>query len=186
MSATQNNEAPIGYVTPEFPSLHWPLGASKMKYNRAFLYYTEDVWKFCVFWSLIMMIGFYMAATVIAILTHYRGTSYNLYMKGARRINDERQADDNTEVAKFARSESRSLISRMVTSNKKYLPLVVVVYIIVGAFEGFVAGSLIGVLVSAIYNSGQFKMTTWLPFVYSLIVALFNVISSYSLTSTLM
>ncbi|QPG73346.1 hypothetical protein FOA43_000656 [Brettanomyces nanus] len=179
------HDVPVGYIPPPFPSLYWPLGPSKIMYKKSFLYYSKDVWRFTVCWCIIMIVAFYTSAAAIVILTHYRGTNYGINIKGTTWL-DESRDTNNAGVPDLTRRKKQSLISSMVKSNKKFLLLVVLVYLVIAAFEGFVAGSLIGVLINAIYQSGQVKMTTWLPFVYSLVVVLFNITSSYSLTSTLM
>ncbi|ODV79212.1 uncharacterized protein CANTADRAFT_51857 [Suhomyces tanzawaensis NRRL Y-17324] len=58
---------PIGYIRPHFPSLYWPLGASLLRYQQSFLYYGVDIWRFTVYWSLIMFGGFYIVAALIAV-----------------------------------------------------------------------------------------------------------------------
>lgn len=49
---------PIGYVVPDFPSLYWPVGSTKPHYDIANLYYTYDIWRFTVIWTLIFLWGF--------------------------------------------------------------------------------------------------------------------------------
>ncbi|ODV82531.1 hypothetical protein CANARDRAFT_205040, partial [[Candida] arabinofermentans NRRL YB-2248] len=139
---------PIGYNVPSFPSLHWPLGPSREAYQNSFLYYTSDIWRFTVFWTFIMMVAFYSAAALIAVLTHYKNNSSK--------------------------------------NNLKMLFTIFMTYVFVSASQAFISGSLIGVLISEIYKSGQFSMSTWIPFTCSLIVVMFNVVTSYSLTSVLL
>ncbi|KAH3672968.1 hypothetical protein WICPIJ_009977 [Wickerhamomyces pijperi] len=50
-------DVPVGYTTPPFPSLYWPLGQEK--YTISYLYYSFDIWKFTVFWTLIVFAAFY-------------------------------------------------------------------------------------------------------------------------------
>ncbi|KAH3900910.1 May24p SCDLUD_002370, partial [Saccharomycodes ludwigii] len=61
---------PVGYVTPSFPSLYWPI--NNKKYTVSYLYYTEDIWKFTLYWTLIFFAGFYLAAGIIAVISHRR------------------------------------------------------------------------------------------------------------------
>ncbi|GMF08166.1 unnamed protein product [Ambrosiozyma monospora] len=67
-------------------------------------------------------------------------------------------------------------------SRRKNLLAIFFLYIFVGAIQSFVSGSLVGLLICAIYKSGAFKMNTWIPCVYGIIITLYNVITSYSLT----
>lgn len=66
---------PIGYSTPDFPSLYWPIGAHQQKYQELFLYYSFDIWKFTVYWTLILFGGVYSTVGVIS-LAHNLFSSY--------------------------------------------------------------------------------------------------------------
>lgn len=57
---------PIGYVVPDFPSLHWPVGSTKPHYEISNLYYTYDIWRFTVIWTLIFFMGFHIIAALWA------------------------------------------------------------------------------------------------------------------------
>ncbi|KAI6246807.1 hypothetical protein HI914_04926 [Erysiphe necator] len=52
--------------------------------------------------------------------------------------------------------------------------------IIIGGIEAFLAGSVVGVVLGAVYESGYFKMSTWIPLLWGLINALFLIVSSFS------
>lgn len=64
---------PIGYTTPQFPSLFWPLGAHLSDFSVLMLYYSRDIWKFHVVWFLIMFVGFYTVAGGTAFITYCIG-----------------------------------------------------------------------------------------------------------------
>ncbi|CAN3371579.1 hypothetical protein DIURU_004019 [Diutina rugosa] len=61
-----SQNVPIGYTTPKFPSLYWPVGRDNSHYQVSFLYYRIDIWKFTVFWGLILSGGLYCSAGVVA------------------------------------------------------------------------------------------------------------------------
>lgn len=65
-----NNDVPIGYVTPSFPSLHWPI--SNGKFSLAVLYDVVVIWKFTLYWSLIFNGAFYGIAGLWASYSHRR------------------------------------------------------------------------------------------------------------------
>ncbi len=185
---SSSDEVPVGYVVPSFPSLYLPSGSSKMKYDNSVLYYTSDVWKFLVLWSMIIMAGFYTSAAIIIIFTHYKRSTYTEYSKTLLWRDESLSSDEQlrNQVETLSRGRKRNLISQMIKESTKFLLLIMATYIFIGVSEGFVSGSLIGILAGAIYNSAQLKMTTWIPFAYSLVVAVFNITSSYSLTRSLM
>lgn len=62
------NNTPLGYVTPKFPSLYWPINNDK--FNVSYLYYTKDIWKFTLYWSLILFCAVYGASGLIAGYSH--------------------------------------------------------------------------------------------------------------------
>ncbi|QLQ80100.1 hypothetical protein HG537_0D01000 [Torulaspora globosa] len=72
-SFVTNNDIPVGYVTPSFPSLHWPIGDSSTP--AAVLYNVIDIWKFTIYWSLIFNEAFYGIAGLCASYTHRRKAS---------------------------------------------------------------------------------------------------------------
>ncbi|KAK9446623.1 uncharacterized protein V1518DRAFT_423614 [Limtongia smithiae] len=45
-------QIPYGYVTPDFPSLHWPSGQTME--TLYYLYYRKDIWRFTLYWTMIM------------------------------------------------------------------------------------------------------------------------------------
>ncbi|KAK6204628.1 uncharacterized protein RJT21DRAFT_9891 [Scheffersomyces amazonensis] len=62
---------PIGYTTPKFPSLFWPLGSERQSYQESFLYYSSDMWIFTVYWTLILFGVFYFAAGLMAVVHNW-------------------------------------------------------------------------------------------------------------------
>ncbi|CCK68451.1 May24p KNAG_0A07980 [Huiozyma naganishii CBS 8797] len=65
-----NNEIPVGYHTPSFPSLYWPI--SNESYSLAFLYNIEDIWKFTMYWCLILNGAFYGTSGLVATISHWK------------------------------------------------------------------------------------------------------------------
>ncbi|KAI7922688.1 hypothetical protein M0657_005448 [Pyricularia oryzae] len=54
-------------------------------------------------------------------------------------------------------------------SNWKYVWIVPIFYILVAGSEAVLAGGLVGAILSAVYMSGPFQMSTWIPFVWGLV-----------------
>jgi hypothetical protein len=61
-----SQNTPIGYSTPAFPSLFWPLGADVSAYQRSFLYDLWIIWKFTVFWAIICFAALHFCSGLIA------------------------------------------------------------------------------------------------------------------------
>jgi hypothetical protein len=74
-----SNLAPSDYETPPFPSLYWPYPPSSGV--GSYLYYSHDIWRFTLLWTLIMFAVFYLAAAALAVCTHlWKGPSSWKYL----------------------------------------------------------------------------------------------------------
>jgi len=61
---------PAGYVTPPFPSLIWAFpGIASEPY---FLYYSTDMWRFTLYWTLIIYGLIHVAASLYACVIQWR------------------------------------------------------------------------------------------------------------------
>ncbi|KAL5416635.1 hypothetical protein PMIN04_008072 [Paraphaeosphaeria minitans] len=65
--------------------------------------------------------------------------------------------------------------------NWKIIWITPLLYAIIGGLEGLIAGSIVGGLLGGVYQSGDFKMSTWIPFVWGLISAVVLVLSSFAI-----
>lgn len=179
--------APIGYERPPFPSLYWPLGKYSDDFHSSFLYYTKDIWQFTTVWTIIFMTGTYTISACIFLITHYiRSHRHPAILSKNSEFEDN---ENNIELHEMNYNHlyqttistyQHYFVNSIFAGNTKLHLFTILVYILVGAFQGFVAGSVVGVLIAAIYDSAQFKVTTWIPFVYSLIITLYNISDSYS------
>ncbi|CAO3653023.1 unnamed protein product [Cunninghamella blakesleeana] len=64
-----------------------------------------------------------------------------------------------------------------------FIPLI---FICGGVLASFIIGSIIGVILSYVYSTGYFVMTTWIPFLWALIHILVVIISAYSTITILL
>ncbi|KAH3912006.1 hypothetical protein HBI56_174970 [Parastagonospora nodorum] len=61
---------PLGYTTPDFPSLYWPLpiGAATSYY----LYKPSDILRFTVYWTLLLVGGIHLIVALWACIVQWR------------------------------------------------------------------------------------------------------------------
>jgi hypothetical protein len=69
--------------------------------------------------------------------------------------------------------------SSPVLSTLGWVWIIPVVYLTVGGIEALLSGSLVGLIVGAVYNAGYFKMSTWMPFLWGLINCLVVILGSF-------
>ncbi|UPX21124.1 uncharacterized protein EKO05_0011325 [Ascochyta rabiei] len=64
------SSAPLGYTTPVFPSLYWPLppGAAQSFY----LYYPSDILRFTIYWTLLLVGGIHLIVALWACIIQWR------------------------------------------------------------------------------------------------------------------
>ena len=59
--------------------------------------------------------------------------------------------------------------------------IVPVIYCVVGGIEALLAGSVVGLVLGAVYSAGYYKMSTWMPFLWGQISVLVIILGSFSI-----
>jgi hypothetical protein len=69
---TEVNPRPQGYQpgSIEFPALYWPFPTRGAQ--TRYLYTTEEIWRFTLYWTLICVVGVHMVAAAYAVAMQYR------------------------------------------------------------------------------------------------------------------
>ncbi|ODV90185.1 hypothetical protein CANCADRAFT_102862 [Tortispora caseinolytica NRRL Y-17796] len=70
--------------------------------------------------------------------------------------------------------------------NFKWGLVLIATYLVVSIVEAFFSGSVIGFMLAAVYNTGSFPMSTWIPLVWAVIQVLFVVATSYQNMATIL
>ncbi|KAF2481725.1 hypothetical protein BDY17DRAFT_317476 [Neohortaea acidophila] len=65
--------------------------------------------------------------------------------------------------------------------NWKVIWAVPVLYTVVGGIEAVIAGNVVGGLLSGVYVSGYFRMSSWIPFTWGIVSALVLILSSFAI-----
>jgi hypothetical protein len=68
-----DTRVPINYKVPEFPSLYDPLPSHHKE--AYYLYYTTDIWRYTLFWTLIFYAATHLPVAACVVLTHCRNWS---------------------------------------------------------------------------------------------------------------
>lgn len=164
---------PIGYTTPSFPSLYWPLGPNRPKYQQLYLYYSIDIWKFTLFWFVILWGAIYCIVGLMAALN----LSLNHY-----RLNNFR---NNEQPLPPKPRDSRHPIpyAHWKIVNNIFILLV---YTLVGVCQGFIGGAVVGLILQSIYKAGSLSMSCWIPLCWAIALVLYDICSSYKVSSLIL
>ncbi|KAK1923370.1 hypothetical protein DB88DRAFT_490942 [Papiliotrema laurentii] len=171
---------PAGYTTPSFPSLYPPSLENTEDERGVFLYEAESIWRFTLYWTLILLGGTFFLCALWASFNLIISLTY-LHPKAARSTSRESKL-------KPLHPPDNGRIKRKKRKRPPIWPLLVLPFLMlaVAALVALISGSVIGFALAAVYSAGGFTMSTWVPFLWALIQVLVLIISSYStLTSIL-
>ncbi|TXT12994.1 hypothetical protein VHUM_01395 [Vanrija humicola] len=150
------------YTVPRFPSLYNPSLSSTIQQRGYFLHNAEAIWRFTFYWTLILFTSTFLACAALASANIV--LSRNLFSRAA------------SAASSIGRRRPR-------TRRRPPLYLVLLIPLVMAAIAAFVAlvsGTVVGFALAAVYSSGGFSMSTWVPFMWALIQVVVLIISSYS------
>ena len=137
---------PLSYATPPFPSLYWPIRASVG--TPKYLYSSSDIWRFTLYWTLITISLAHILVATWAVLMQFLSAYYQRkYLRSA-------------EGRKLSPKNRKLLGESPIRETASWVWAVPLVYLVVGAIEALISGSLVGIILGAVYNAGYFKMAT--------------------------
>lgn len=130
MSVSANTTTPIpeNYETPSFPSLYWLVGPASLVQPK-FLYHVRDIWRFTLFWTIIIFEAVHLLAAAYAVVIVWWG--------GRSRLKDGKGSTDG-KASKRGGEESLEQV--------RLLWMVPVVYGVVAGVEAVLAGSVVGLM----------------------------------------
>ncbi len=171
-SSRSSTSPPLDYSTPSFPALYWPIHVKPGIAN--YLYYPHDIWRYTLLWTLIIFAVFHLAVAGFAVLMQL-GKGKNAW-KYAWII----------PLAYSLIAGIEALIAGSAV-GLMYVYLTILLWGISIFLDPFCVGNIANLRASlgAVYNAGYFKMSTWIPFVWSLINVLPLTISSFSIQGAL-
>ena len=156
---------PLSYLAPEFPSLYWPVHANPGE--SRYLYFLKDIYRYTLYWTLITTVAAHACSAAWAVLMQVASAT-------------QRRKYINSPRGKALDAKNRKLLGESpVEETLSWVWIVPLVYLIIGASEALVAGSLVGLVLGAVYNAGYFRMSTWTPLLWGVINMLVLVVSSF-------
>ena len=129
MPASHNTTTTIpdpNYKTPPFPSLYWLIGPDDVV-KPAYLYHKRDIWRFTLFWTIIIYEAAHLLAASYAVILIWWGGRNNVLR--------------DSKVKEGKRAGAIGGWRRL-----KLLWLVPVVYGVVAGVEALLAGSVVGLM----------------------------------------
>jgi len=153
MSLTITTDIPLDYNRPSFPSLYWPIDPSPNAPRH--LYYQSDIWRFTLYWTLLTYGAVHLSASLWAVLMQLRSVLAT-------------KTKPLVEPNKFR----QTLL---------WVWMIPVGYLIVAGMEAVFAGSVVGLILGAVYKAGEFKMSTWMPLLWGLLNVSVLIVSSFSI-----
>lgn len=160
-----SGDPPLSYTTPGWPSLYWPIRASVGE--PQYLYYFSDIWRYTLYWTLITTGSAHFLVAVWAVLMQFASAVHRrAYLKSPSGMS-------------LTPKNRKLLGENPIAETVGWVWLVPLVYLVLGGLEAFLSGSVVGVILGAVYNAGYFKMSTWTPLFWGIINMLVLVVASF-------
>ena len=174
---TSTTQVPHGYLTPSWPSLYWPIRPEPGV--PQYLYYTSDIWRFTLYWTLLDVGAVHVVAAGLAVVMQLRSAVARAHSRS--RTAAGAVAAGSGGGGGNAGWWSAGVQGSSVKQTLGWVWLVPVVYCVVGGIEAILAGSVEGLILGTVYHAGYYRMSTWTPFVWGLINVLVLVLASFNM-----
>lgn len=159
---------PLSYTTPDFPSLYWPFDTDPT--TPQYLYSLTDIWLFTLYWTLLTIPTAHLVVSIWAVLMQI-STAYQRH-----------RFLHHTPEGKSLSPKNRKLLGENPLYDcLTWVWLIPLVYMVIAGVEALIGGSLVGLVLGAIYNAGYFKMSTWTPFIWGVVNMLVLILGSFRL-----
>ena len=124
-----------GYKTPAFPSLYWLIGPPHVV-QPAYLFHVKDIWRFTVFWTLIVFEAAHLLVAVYAVIVIWWAGRNDSQL-----TNEELKGEPST----VGNAKERPRADRG-AKKLKVLWTVPIIYGVVASVEAALAGSVVGLM----------------------------------------
>lgn len=192
---------PPGYITPSWPSLY---AASE---EAVYLYEPSTIWKFTLYWTLLLEGIVFMGCGLLASFTFWRSRERNLNAnedgktphkpsrRGSMQPTGRRKSAGGSahapeEWIPLNRARRASSVITTIHHPPKHLDrtrrpvatlfLTPMLFFAIFSLSAVISGSLVGWAIAALYNAAFIRMSTWVPALWSAGLTLIVIMSSYS------
>jgi hypothetical protein len=163
--STYGAGVPASYTIPKFPALYWPVRAEPGE--AQYLYYLSDIYRYTVYWSLITIESAHFCVASWAVLMQFTSAKQR------------RRYLASPAGQRLSAKNRRLLGEKPVGETIRWVWTIPLVYMVTGGLEALLGGSVVGLVLGAVYNAGYFRMSTWTPLLWGVINMLILVVSSF-------
>ena len=157
---------PLSYSTPAFPSLYWPFDADPG--TPQYLYSLTDIWRFTLYWTFLTIGAAHLVVSLWAVLMQF-STAYQRH----------RYLHHTPEGAALSAKNKKLLGEKPIQECVTWVWLIPLIYMVIGGIEALLGGTLVGLVLGAVYNAGYFRMSTWTPFIWGVVNMLVLIIGGF-------
>src|SRR5271170_4395362 len=126
---------PLSYTTPPFPSLYWPIRTKPG--DPKYLYYMHDIWRYTLLWTLLTYGLAHLLVSACAVLMQFHSAYLHAHNPVIQRLS----------------AKNRQLLGlNPIKDTLQWVWMIPTLYLFMGAVEALLAGSLVGLIVGAVYN----------------------------------
>ena len=130
-------EVSFDYITPGFPSLYWLIGPPNVV-QPSYLYHIHDIWRFTLFWTIIIFEAAHLAVAFYAVVIVWWGGRRPVLKAGTVR--------GAGEQGKRGKESNTGGKGGGAVGKLKMLWMVPVVYGVIAGVEAVLAGSVVGLM----------------------------------------
>ena len=137
-----DNDVPFQYQTPPFPSLYWFFGP-RVEAEATYLYRIRDVWRFTLYWTLIVFEAAHLTVGLYAVIVIWWGSRRHRrgFGRGRKRVVASWDRSQDRTDDKETQNDVRVGIKNTGISGMWAVP---VLYGLIAGVEAIFAGSVVG------------------------------------------
>ncbi|KIM88247.1 hypothetical protein PILCRDRAFT_251586 [Piloderma croceum F 1598] len=160
--------------SPSWPSLYNPAleidgitGKQPVQIGGHYLYKPEDIFRFTLYWTLIFHIPLFFLCGIYAFLNLTFPPSRHAvksYSASSASLERPPTPQPRTRLTPPRANEGRSRLT--------FAIIVLLVFLALSVTNAVIGATVVGFVLAGLYKAAQYNMSTWVPFVWSIIIVL--------------